>query len=103
MDYTDYPLGPLNNERPNQHDYDELYAIYPHSDPAGSATTSMMAPNQPSAAASNSRAEWGQLVALTKGGRTERFVLELGGGHQLTTFVIRADPVFQPEAIDPLR
>jgi hypothetical protein len=103
MDYTDYPLGPLNNERPNQHDYDELYGIYQHSDSAGSATTSMMAPNLPAAEAGNNRAEWGELIAVNKGGRTERFVLQLGGGHQLTTFVIRADPVSQPGAIDPLR
>lgn len=30
MDYTNNPLGPPSNERPNTHDYEELEAIYAH-------------------------------------------------------------------------
>src|SRR5262249_44008930 len=32
MDYTSNPLGPPDNEDPNQHDYDELVTIYSHLD-----------------------------------------------------------------------
>ena len=32
MDYTSDPDGPLSNENPNQHDYDELVSIYSHLD-----------------------------------------------------------------------
>lgn len=32
MDYTSNPAGPPSNEHPNQHDYDQIVAIYAHSD-----------------------------------------------------------------------
>lgn len=32
MDYTDNPLGPPDNQHPNQHDYDQLETIYAHLD-----------------------------------------------------------------------
>lgn len=36
MDYTNNPIGPLDNEHPNTHDYDELVTIYT---PTDSTTT----------------------------------------------------------------
>ena len=35
MDYTSDPDGPPSNEHPNQHDFDQLVAIYGHVDGAG--------------------------------------------------------------------
>lgn len=32
MDYTNNPAGPLSNEHPNAHDYEELDTIYAHND-----------------------------------------------------------------------
>ena len=32
MDYTNDPDGPLSNEHPNQHDYDQIATIYGHQD-----------------------------------------------------------------------
>src|SRR6266571_1036837 len=47
MDYTSNPLGPPDNEHPNQHDYDELVTIYNHLDSTttvGTAQTIRMPP-----------------------------------------------------------
>ncbi len=86
MDYTSNPSGPPNNEHPNQHDYDELGIIYGHVD---STTTALQtAPGKNADAAE--LGQWGQLVALTNGGRTSVYVLDAGDGQQVVTFVIWA-------------
>jgi hypothetical protein len=86
MDYTSDPDGPPSNEHPNQHDYDQLAAIYAHFDAfstvEGSAAPSPANPNDPS--------EWGQLVKVANGGKTQIFERELGNGLRLVTFVIWA-------------
>ena len=94
MDYTSNPrplLPLLNNEHPNRHDYEQLVTIYTHTDSAGTATVNQISPNLPNEAGGNNRSEWGMLMRSTHGGRTELFIRDLGGGHQLATFVIWAE------------
>jgi hypothetical protein len=40
MDYTSDPDGPPSNEHPNQHDYDQLVAIYSHLDSSSTIASS---------------------------------------------------------------
>lgn len=73
MDYTSNPLGPPDNEHPNQHDYDELGIIYSHLDSTttiGSATT-------------------GSPGALQRV-RDDLWVQDLGNGQRVYTFVVWA-------------
>jgi len=94
MDYTNNPLGPPDNEHPNQHDYDELDVIYNplyggHLD----STTTIGQPITNKAAAdidSGNPSNWGQLVKSSQGGRTAIYEMDLGVGHKLVTFVIWA-------------
>jgi len=86
MDYTINPAGPPDNQHPNQHDYDELEAIYSHLDLSGTVLSS-----PPNEAAGNAPEEWGKLKRTTNGGRTQVFERDLGGGHHVTTFVIWAE------------
>lgn len=103
MDYTDDPDGSidneLSNEYPNQHDYDQLEAIYtsskgaktdggsdsgcnpksPKCNPAGAAGHSHI--NNPV----NGHNEWGQLVS--KRGGKEVYVKDLGNGNKIITHV----------------
>lgn len=95
MDYTDNPLGPPNNEHPNTHDFGQLETIYSHSDSTANVQSANRGSPAPTGEASRSTgigtAEWGRLIQSTNGGRTERFELDLGGGHKVVTFVIWAD------------
>ena len=84
MDYTN---SPSTNQHPNQHDYDELASIYSHLDSftsAGAAT--------PSAAPAvlDNPSEWGQLMKVARGGKTQVFEREFGNGQRIVTFVIWA-------------
>lgn len=72
MDYTSNPSGPPSNEHPNQHDYDQLEAIYAHLD----STTTVGSAVQAS----------GQLQRV----RDDLWVQELGNGHRIFTFVFWA-------------
>lgn len=87
MDYTSNPLGPPSNLDPNKHDYDELSTIYSHTDSfttVGAAT--------PSAAPSvlENPSEWGQLMKVSRGGKTQVFERDFGNGQRIVTFVIWA-------------
>ncbi len=86
MDYTSNPIGPPSNEHPNPHDYAQLETIYGHVD---STTTALRAAPGKNAAAP-ADGQWGQLVALTDGGRTAVYVLDAGGDQKVFTFVIWA-------------
>jgi hypothetical protein len=85
MDYTSNPLGPLDNEHPNAHDYEQLEAIYAHLD--STTTVAAAAPGGSSAA---DAADWGVLVASSQGGHLSTFVKDLGAGELIVTFVIWA-------------
>ncbi len=95
MDYTNNPTGPPSNERPNQHDYEQLVAIYAHLDSTTTvAARTATAAQTPPAMTGNdfeTPAQWGRLIRLTNNGRTALFELDLGGGHKLFTFVILAE------------
>lgn len=104
MDYTNDPdgtrFGQLNNEHPNQHDYDMMQSTYAHlNDPASggpgnsggkgggkkgelpaSALVSLPGP-----------AEWGQGVATDAQGRTSLYKRALGGGIDVVTHVFWAE------------
>ncbi len=81
----DYTSDPSTNQHPNQHDYDELEAIYSHLDTTTTVGQAVGAGNGPSA---SDLGEWGRLVASANGGRTSVYVLDIGDGQQLVTFVI---------------
>jgi hypothetical protein len=85
----DYSNDPNPNQHPNAHDYEQLETIYAHLE---STTTVLAAPPGKNGAAADGAdaGAWGQLVALTNGGRTAVYVLDAGGGLQLFTFVIWA-------------
>jgi hypothetical protein len=94
MDYTSDPDGPLSNEHPNEHDYEQLMIIYEHTENTTSASQASER-NVPPPAMNEidfeGPGQWGKLVRSTRGGRLEQYELDFGGGHKIFTFVIWAD------------
>jgi hypothetical protein len=99
MDYTNDPSGlagtngPLSNEHPNQHDYDQLATIYTHLDNKTTVSSTSAASTMPPAANQgnlNSRAEWGRKIHESPNGKLELYERDFGGGKKMFTFVIRA-------------
>lgn len=93
MDYTSNPLGPPDNEHPNQHDYDELAIIYAHLDSTttvGQTTTRNAAgmPNWVAQGTFDNASDWGK--ELRNNGRVGLYERDFGGGNKLFTFVIFA-------------
>ncbi len=86
MDYTSNPSGPLSNEKPNQHDYDQLVAIYGHVD----STNTVLSSTRSSGAGSGARSDWGREVSSARGGHSSVFVRDHGNGQATITFVIWA-------------
>ena len=86
MDYTSDPDGPPSNLRPNAHDYQQLESIYSHFDSRTTVAASMA---QTSRGLDNP-SEWGQLVKVAHGGKTQIFERELPNGQRVVTFVIWA-------------
>ena len=70
---------------PNQHDYDQLLAIYTQLDSFNSIGT-VGAPATKGDL--NSPNEWGKLVSTSRDGRSSVYERELGDGHRLVTHVI---------------
>lgn len=99
MDYTNDPSGTagtngtLNNEHPNQHDYEQLETIYAHLD--SSTTVGQSTNTMPPAMADinlDGPRQWGRPVKTSPNGRTSVYEHDFGGGQKVTTFVIWADP-----------
>jgi hypothetical protein len=86
MDYTSDPDGPPSNLSPNAHDFEELAIIYRHLDSFTSARSSTGQAN----AALHNASEWGQLVKVAHGGKTQIFERALPNGQRVVTFVIWA-------------
>jgi hypothetical protein len=84
MDYTNNPLGPPSNVHPNQHDFDQLEAIYGGGD-GGGGGCNPKSPKCNSATAAGGHAEFGQLVSGHGG--IEVFEKNLGNGRKLVTQV----------------
>ena len=103
MDYTNDPSGTagtngmLNNEHPNQHDFEQLESIYAHLD--GGTTVGQSTNSMPPAMADinlDGPRQWGKSVKTSPNGRTSVYEHDFGAGHKVTTFVIWADPEDQP-------
>ncbi len=86
MDYAD---DPTLNQHPDAHDYEQLAAIYSHTDTTNTAVSSS-GPANSAAAALHGQDEWGRAVRFTSDGRPVIFERELGQGERLITFVVWA-------------
>ena len=87
MDYTN---NPSTNQHPNAHDYEELDIIYSHPDDTSTVASSLTPGTSGFALPEDggvSPAEWGRPVAFTREGKGRVYVLDVGGGKQLVTFV----------------
>jgi hypothetical protein len=94
MDYTSDPDGPLSNEHPNDHDFEQLEDIYAHGDTTttvGAALPSRMPPAM-GQIDFDTPGQWGRLVASTANRRAQVFELDFGGGNKVITHVFWADP-----------
>jgi hypothetical protein len=102
MDYTNDPDGPLSNEHPNAHDYDQLVTIYSHLDDGGGTggggrgrgrfggAPNVPPPFQPifDPIQVDTPRQWGRLIRGNPRGAL--FDLDLGNGDHIFTFVIWA-------------
>lgn len=106
MDYTSDPDGPPDNTRPNNHDYEQLEAIYAHLDDSGGGGGgggrgngrgnvgggAPFAPGQAEPGQLESPRDWGQLVRTIARGRVHVYERDLGNGNKVITRVFWADP-----------
>ena len=100
MDYTSNPAGPPANTSPNNHDYQQLNAIYNHSDGFTSASAETdfgirqvgkTPPGRPSSEAiGDSPSEWGRAIHQDSRGRPDVFEKELGPREKVITHVFWA-------------
>jgi hypothetical protein len=82
----DYSNNPEPNQHPNQHDYEQLEAIYAHLD--DSTTVSQTNQGAAPQAQAGEPGDWGKLVK--KQGRTAIFENDRGRGQKVFTFVVYA-------------
>ena len=95
MDYTRNPLGPPSNEYPNRHDFEELVTIYTHLDSTTTVGNSRLPSSMPPAMGDidfETPAQWGKIKRSSPDGRVQDYELDFGGGHQVITHVVWADP-----------
>lgn len=109
MDYTSNPAGPLSNEHPNKHDYDQLVNIYAHSESTTTVAKSTSAAagqdleQLPSAMTDldfSRRGQWGRVIRNDSKGRPAKYELDFGGGRKIFTHVFWADISADTEAHD---
>lgn len=82
----DYTSNPESNQHPNQHDYQQLEAIYSHLD---STNTASSMPAGFANADVHAVENWGQKVS--DNGHTALFVRDFGNGFKIFSFVIWAE------------
>ena len=83
MDYTN---SPDSNQHPNQHDYDELVAIYSHLD--STTTVGAAVPSRVSdAGVGNDASSWGRVVEGSRATGHSTYVRDLGHGNLVITHV----------------
>ena len=93
MDYTN---DPDSNQHPNQHDYDQLFAIY-GSGGGDDGGTGGGKGNGKGKNGKNGEApgqdirQWGKSISTDGKGRPDLFELNLGNGNKLFTHVLWAD------------
>lgn len=86
----DYTSNPSTNQHPNQHDYDQLGAIYAHLDSSTTLSATIASKMPPAMRLIDfaTPAQWGRLVSSRRNGKTEVYELDFGRGHKVFTFVI---------------
>jgi hypothetical protein len=90
MDYTSDPDGPPSNERPNAHDYEQIEAIYSHTESA--AGDGVQPPGAAADGPFDAPGQWGRLVRTNANNRVQIYERGLGGNNRLITHVFWADP-----------
>ena len=89
MDYTN---NPESNQHPNPHDYQQLESIYSHVDSsttvAQSASSAAEMPRHIAEHDSDDPKQWGKLVASSKNGLKETYMLDFGRGYKIFRHVI---------------
>ena len=86
MDYTNTPS---TNQHQNQHDYDQLEAIYAHLDNVNTISSSNSVNRRQDVDLDNPSA-WGKAIKKDKQGRNSLHVRDLDKGEKLFTFVVWA-------------
>lgn len=90
----DYSADPTLNQHPNQHDYEQLEAIYAHLDGFTTVKSSIFSNWNGKDNDKNDREEseeWGKAVRHSKDGRHSLYEKDLGKGEKVITFVFWAD------------
>ena len=88
----DYTSNPASNTEPNQHDFDQLDAMYGGDDGGGGSGGGPPAgKGKPSGAPGNDISQWGKAISTDGNGRPNLFELDLGGGNKFFTHVLWAD------------
>lgn len=90
----DYTSDPSSNQHPNQHDYDQLVAIYTHLDGAttvGQTTSGHGSQTGVDRVNGQEIAEWGKSIRTSSDGKPSLFERDLGNGNKVFTFVIWTD------------
>jgi len=82
MDYTN---SPSTNQRPNQHDYDQLASIYSHLD--STTTVGQAAPAPGRRQVGNDPSTWGARVEGSRAAGHSVYVRDFGGGNAVITVV----------------
>lgn len=85
----DYTSNPSTNQHPNQHDYDQLVAIYSHTD-----TTTTVGAAAPStgkgAGVANTPKSWGKRIDGSRAQGVSTYVRHFKGGNDVVTYVVWA-------------
>ncbi len=84
MDYTNNPAGPLSNEHPNLHDYEQLDLIYAHLDSSNTLAASTTNNGVAGPASGQDGEDWGSAVRTDAKGRPSLFVKHEAGGKKIT-------------------
>ena len=82
----DYTSDPASNQHPNQHDYDELVAIYNHLDTTNTVLNSVVT-NKNGNEIGNSASDWGKAIGSDKNGKANLYRKDLGNGEEVYTHV----------------
>ena len=80
----DYTSDPTPNQHPNQHDYDQLVAIYSHLDPT---TTVNNMPDAVQNGEFDTPNQWGKLVSSARNGAHSTYERDFGNGFKVITHV----------------
>ena len=86
----DYTSDPSQNQHPNQHDYEQLEAMYAHLDSVNTAKSSVSSLRARDVDVAD-RVEWGKEVRKDSKGNGSVYRRNLGNGEEVFTFVIWAD------------